>query len=204
MSSSRPFQSGPRTILSPATFDLDDPFEVLAGRHWSATKTASRSSPEREKQSGENDAIDFFARFQRLCVRGDDPMKIMQRAGHQLFSTTQGYIRTAEAVGQAIGDVFPELPADLFKAPAEDKGRSSAKPGGQLSEPIVTRKPSSRNYSGGAGNRIAKAAVQNPKRDADLAFKAATSRANPIPPRSTGFPPVPSRSAESRQPDGNG
>lgn len=31
-----------------------------------------------------------------MAVRGDDPLKIMQRAGHVDFATTQGYIREAE------------------------------------------------------------------------------------------------------------
>jgi integrase len=29
-------------------------------------------------------------------IRGDDPLKIRQRAGHAKFSTTEGYLRTAE------------------------------------------------------------------------------------------------------------
>jgi integrase len=46
-----------------------------------------------------------------LAIRGDDPLKIMQRAGHADFSTTQGYIRTAEAVRDGFGRVFPPLPS---------------------------------------------------------------------------------------------
>jgi integrase len=49
-----------------------------------------------------------------MAVRGDDPLKIMQRAGHTNFSTTQKYLRAAEAVGVAIGEVFPALPPELF------------------------------------------------------------------------------------------
>ena len=45
-----------------------------------------------------------------LAVRGDDPLKIKQRAGHSTFSTTEGYIREAEAVRDGFGDVFPPLP----------------------------------------------------------------------------------------------
>jgi len=45
-----------------------------------------------------------------LAVRGDDPLKIMQRAGHSDFGTTQGYIRMAEAVREGFGQVFPPLP----------------------------------------------------------------------------------------------
>lgn len=31
-----------------------------------------------------------------MAVRGDDPLKIKQRAGHASLSTTEGYIRLAE------------------------------------------------------------------------------------------------------------
>jgi integrase len=48
-----------------------------------------------------------------LAIRGDDPLKIQQRAGHTSFEMTQKYIRTAEAVGEAVGDVFPGLPTAL-------------------------------------------------------------------------------------------
>jgi integrase len=44
------------------------------------------------------------------AVRGDEPMKIMQRAGHTTFATTQGYVRTAENMRADFGDVFPPLP----------------------------------------------------------------------------------------------
>jgi hypothetical protein len=52
-----------------------------------------------------------------LALRGDDPLKIQYRAGHQDFEMTQVYIRTAEnlrTTGEAIGDLFPELPASLM------------------------------------------------------------------------------------------
>lgn len=54
-----------------------------------------------------------------LAVRGDDSLKIMQRAGHLDFETTQGYIRTAEAVREGFGTVFPVLPASLLRASEE-------------------------------------------------------------------------------------
>jgi len=46
-----------------------------------------------------------------LAIRGDDPLKIKQRAGHAAFTTTEGYIREAESVRDVFGDVFPTLPA---------------------------------------------------------------------------------------------
>lgn len=49
-----------------------------------------------------------------MAVRGDEPLKIMQRAGHTDFRTTQLYVREAEAVREGFGDVFPPLPESLL------------------------------------------------------------------------------------------
>jgi hypothetical protein len=51
-----------------------------------------------------------------MAIRGDDPLRIQHRAGHTSFTTTQGYIRQAEAVRAGFGDVFPPLDA-LLAAP---------------------------------------------------------------------------------------
>src|SRR5262249_21192682 len=48
------------------------------------------------------------------AVRGDEPLKIKQRAGHATFSTTEGYIREAENLARNFGTVFPELPLSLI------------------------------------------------------------------------------------------
>jgi integrase len=49
-----------------------------------------------------------------MAVRGDDPLKIKQRCGHRDFSTTELYIREAEALYEGFGDVFPPLPEELL------------------------------------------------------------------------------------------
>ncbi len=49
-----------------------------------------------------------------MALRGDDPHRIMHRAAHRSFSTTQGYIREAEAVRDGFGEVFPALPESLI------------------------------------------------------------------------------------------
>ena len=49
-----------------------------------------------------------------MAVRGDEPLKIMQRAGHTSFQTTQIYVRTAEAIREGFGIPFPEMPGALF------------------------------------------------------------------------------------------
>ena len=45
-----------------------------------------------------------------MAARGDDPLRIKQRAGHSSFRTTEGYIREAENLGASFGKVFPPLP----------------------------------------------------------------------------------------------
>lgn len=44
-----------------------------------------------------------------MAIRGDEPMRIMRRAGHKEFSTTMGYVREAETLGD-VGEPFPPLP----------------------------------------------------------------------------------------------
>jgi hypothetical protein len=41
-----------------------------------------------------------------MAIRGDDPLHIQHRAGHVSFSTTQGYIRQAEAVRDGFGEAW--------------------------------------------------------------------------------------------------
>jgi integrase len=47
---------------------------------------------------------------------GTEPLRIQQRAGHTNFSTTQGYIREAEALGESVGVPFGPLPESLLSA----------------------------------------------------------------------------------------
>jgi hypothetical protein len=75
-----------------------------------------------------------------LAVRGEDPLKIMQRAGHTDFGTTQGYIRTAEAVREGFGDVFPPLPAALL---AQTIGPTSRQVRGIIVEALGSHGPES-------------------------------------------------------------
>jgi integrase len=49
-----------------------------------------------------------------MAARGDDPLRIMQRAGHADFETTKIYMREAENLAATFGDVFPVLPVDLM------------------------------------------------------------------------------------------
>ncbi len=75
------------------------------------------------------------------AVRGDDPLKIKQRAGHSSFSTTEGYIREAENLREAnFGVPFGPLPDALLKPESASKSASN----------LLARY---RNHGGGAGNR---------------------------------------------------
>ncbi|WP_437611148.1 site-specific integrase [Sorangium sp. So ce834] len=49
-----------------------------------------------------------------MAIRGDDPIKIMRRAGHADFATTQRYVREAEQLAGRFEPVFPPLPASLL------------------------------------------------------------------------------------------
>jgi integrase len=48
------------------------------------------------------------------ALRGDEPLVIQQRAGHENFKTTERYLREAETLGRHGGEPFPPLPASLL------------------------------------------------------------------------------------------
>ena len=58
-----------------------------------------------------------------MAVRGDDPLKIKQRAGHAHLSTTEKYIRVAEELRPGFGTVFPKLPDSLLHPTANATSR---------------------------------------------------------------------------------
>jgi integrase len=60
------------------------------------------------------------------ALRGDEALRIMQRAGHDDFTTTQIYLREAENLATGFGQVFPPLPAELLARPAAKARRVSA------------------------------------------------------------------------------
>ena len=51
-----------------------------------------------------------------MAIRGDEPLKVMQRAGHEDLKTTMGYVREAENLLHALGseDVFRISSAPYF------------------------------------------------------------------------------------------
>jgi hypothetical protein len=87
-----------------------------------------------------------------MAIRGDDPLKIIQRAGHADFQTTQIYVREAEAVREGFGEIFPPLPDSLLK-PSDPGSEGSADGSGGCLQSVSTDDPSTGNHDGGAGNR---------------------------------------------------
>ena len=53
-------------------------------------------------------------------LAGTEHTRVMQRAGHERFETTLGYIREADTLGENVGTPFPPLPSALVSGTAED------------------------------------------------------------------------------------
>ena len=62
------------------------------------------------------------------AIRGDDPLKIMSRAGHADFQTTQIYIRTAESLREGFGEVFPPIPDALLQLDSSAESSETPEP----------------------------------------------------------------------------
>jgi hypothetical protein len=62
-----------------------------------------------------------------LAMRGDEPLTIRDRAGHENFATTEGYIRRGRNA-QGLGAPFPELPATLLENEPPDAGGNGHEP----------------------------------------------------------------------------
>jgi hypothetical protein len=128
-----------------------------------------------------------------MAVRGDDPLKIKQRAGHSSFSTTEIYIREAEAVREGFGEPFPTLPGCLLESPRNRPGRFGGSRSSQKQDV----------WSGADENRTLLSVF--PSTPCETRTCPAFARKHggmSIPFGSTGFPPVPSHSASSRHNDG--
>ncbi len=62
-----------------------------------------------------------------MAIRGDEPLRIMQRAGHESFATTQLYVREAEAIREGFGEVFPPLTPLLEPSPTGERSKIGPK-----------------------------------------------------------------------------
>jgi integrase len=82
------------------------------------------------------------------AIRGDAPQLIMQRAGHEHFETTLGYVRTAEALRAGFGTPFPPLPTALTgqkkNVPSAPIGGRDVLRGGRDSNPHKGGEPPDR------------------------------------------------------------
>jgi integrase len=54
-----------------------------------------------------------------MALRGDDPIKIMRRCGHENMETTMIYVREAEHLGPSVGEPFPKIPVELLVSLSE-------------------------------------------------------------------------------------
>jgi integrase len=63
------------------------------------------------------------------AVRGDEPIHVMQRAGHTSFATTQLYLGEAQSLKVGFGEPFPALPPGLLRPPAQQVREVPGGPG---------------------------------------------------------------------------
>ncbi len=63
-----------------------------------------------------------------MALDGVEPLRMMQRAGHSAFSTTLGYVREAEVVGQDVGVPFGPLPGALVGQSPDRSAPDAATP----------------------------------------------------------------------------
>ena len=83
-----------------------------------------------------------------MALRGDEPLRIMKRAGHVEFDTTLGYIREAETVGTTELSAFPALPS-LATTESETPSTWGKLRGANRSENIPPRKATQTQLSVG-------------------------------------------------------
>jgi integrase len=83
-----------------------------------------------------------------MAVRGAEPLRIMQRAGHTTFDTTLIYIREAENFRIDFGAPFPPLPASLLGSPKPARKVSASVSAFGVARLAALRK--TRGFGGGA------------------------------------------------------
>lgn len=82
-----------------------------------------------------------------LAVRGEEPLKIMQRLGHRNFNTTMLYVREAEQLREGFGEAFSPLPAAMLQSAPTALGASN------IDRISITEDLSLRNHRAGHGTR---------------------------------------------------
>jgi len=111
-----------KVIAMPSDRDLARGF-----RHWLRKAKVDRT--ELHKSTPTRKAIRFYdlraTGITWCAVRGDEPLRIMHRAGHESFQTTMQYVREAENLQAGFGTVFPPLPDSLLQPAADDSTREA-------------------------------------------------------------------------------
>lgn len=92
------------------------------------------------------------------AIRGDEPLRIMARAGHTDLETTMLYVREAEVLRDGFGEVFPALPLEALgvvgseQTPSAERGVHS---GSSQDRSRWEQMPSSKEGGSVAGSRFA-------------------------------------------------
>lgn len=112
------------------------------------------------------------------AIRGDEPLRIMHRAGHKDLRTTMAYVREAENVGRAFGVVFPPLPPVLLgeggsSQDSSQGGGGRARSAGKQGRNVVLGEGFELTSTGATERDRARDAGEAPEADAPLAPAAA-------------------------------
>lgn len=115
-------------------FRTDGP-DGAAGRLRLYLRRAGVSRPELFATTVARKAItwhDLRATYATWCaIRGDAPLTIRQRAGHESLDTTMGYVRAAEVLDrELVGEVFPPLPLAELRVTGEGGVSPGVSPAG--------------------------------------------------------------------------
>ena len=89
------------------------------------------------------------------AIRGDSAFSIERRAGHVNMGTTDGYVKEAQLLGDALGEMFPPLPTSLFKQ--WQLGGTE----GELSQKLSQNAPSVRDHGSSSWTRTRDPAVNS-------------------------------------------
>ena len=71
-----------------------------------------------------------------MAVRGDEPLEIVQRAGHERYETIQRHVREVDALREGFGDVFPRLPETPYAETTNPPERCRAEGSGVVTFPL--------------------------------------------------------------------
>ncbi len=133
-------------LLRPFRTDGPNSASVYLQRHLAVagvTRTELFATTETRKRITFHDLRATFCTWS--AIRGDEPLKIRARAGHEDLETTMGYVRVAELLDrELVGEVFPALPrldSSPDSSPGEGCGAESLAPQADTLRPQRDSKP---------------------------------------------------------------